>query len=83
MKLKLLPKFIISLGIVGLVLTIAVSLFSYATSKSYLEDMYADRVMTNINAIAAMLDVDDVKTILSEVEIRLPNTRKCTTFLIS
>ena len=66
MKLKLLPKFIISLGIVGLVLTIAVSLFSYATSKSYLEDMYADRVMTNSNAIAAMLDVDDVKTILSE-----------------
>ena len=66
MKLKLLPKFIISLGIVGLVLTIAVSLFSYATSKSYLEDMYADRVMTNSNAIAAMLDVDAVKTILSE-----------------
>ena len=66
MKLKLLPKFIISLGIVGLVLTIAVSLFSYATSKSYLEDMYADRVMTNSNAIAAMLDVKDVKTILAE-----------------
>ena len=66
MKLKLLPKFIISLGIVGLVLTIAVSLFSYATSKSYLEDMYADRVMTNSNAIAAMLDVDAVKTILAE-----------------
>ena len=66
MKLKLLPKFIISLGIVGLVLTIAVSLFSYATSKSYLEDMYADRVMTNSNAIAAMLDVEDVKTILAE-----------------
>ena len=30
MKLKLLPKFMISLGVVGLVLTIAVSLFSYA-----------------------------------------------------
>ena len=66
MKLKLLPKFIISLGIVGLVLTIAISLFSYATSKSYLEEMYAERVMTNSNAIAAMLDVEDVKTILAE-----------------
>ena len=67
MKLKLLPKFIISLGIVGLVLTIVISLFSYATSKSYLEEMYAKRVMTNSNAIAAMLDVEDVKTILAEV----------------
>ena len=66
MKLKLLPKFIISLGIVGLVLTIAISLFSYATSKSYLEEMYAERVMTNSNAIAAMLDIEDVKTILTE-----------------
>lgn len=66
LKLKLLPKFIISLGIVGLVLTIAISLFSYATSKSYLEEMYAERVMTNSNAIAAMLDVEDVKTILAE-----------------
>mgnify|MGYP003291719685 FL=1 len=66
MKLKLLPKFIISLGIVGLVLTIAISLFSYATSKSYLEEMYAERVMTNSNAIAAMLDIEDVKAILAE-----------------
>ena len=66
MKLKLLPKFIISLGIVGLVLTIITSFFSYATSKSYLEEIYAERVMTNSNAIAAMLDVEDVKTILAE-----------------
>ena len=66
MKLKLLPKFIISLGVVGLVLTIVISLFSYGTSKSYLEEMYAERVMTNSNAIAAMLDVEDVKTVLSD-----------------
>lgn len=66
MKLKLLPKFIISLGVVGLVLTIVISLFSYGTSKSYLEKMYAERVMTNSNAIAAMLDVEDVKTVLSD-----------------
>ena len=66
MKLKLLPKFIISLGIVGLVLTIITSFFSYATSKSYLEEIYAERVMTNSNAIAAMLDVEDVKIIIAE-----------------
>ena len=66
MKVKLLPKFIISLGIVGVVLTVAVSLFSYGTSKSYLEEMYAERVMTNSNAIAAMLDIEDVKAILAE-----------------
>ncbi len=66
MKLKLLPKFIISLGIVSLVLTIAVSLFSYGTSKTYLENMYAERVMINSNAIASMLAVEDVKAILAE-----------------
>ena len=66
MKLKLLPKFIISLGAVGLVLTIVISLFSYGTSKSYLEKMYAERVMTNSNAIAAMLSVEDVQTVISE-----------------
>lgn len=66
MKLKLLPKFIISLGVVGLVLTVAISVFSYANSKSYLENMYAERVMINSNAIASMLDTEDVKTILAE-----------------
>lgn len=66
MKLKLLPKFILSLSIVGLVLTVAVSLFSYATSKSYLEEMYAERVMINSNAIASMLPVEDVKAIIGE-----------------
>ena len=76
MKLKLLPKFIISLGIVGLVLTIAISLFSYATSKSYLEEMYAKRVMTNSNAIAAMLDIEDVKTILTEGGDETPEYQK-------
>ena len=76
MKLKLLPKFIISLGIVGLVLTIAISLFSYATSKSYLEEMYAERVMTNSNAIATMLDIEDVKTILTEGGDETPEYQK-------
>ena len=66
MKLKLLPKFILSLGAMALVLTVTISLFGYNTSKSYLEEMYAERVMTNCNAIAAMLDVEDVKTILAE-----------------
>lgn len=65
MKLRLLPKFIISLGVIGLVMTVAVSLFSYATSKSYLENMYAERVMTNSNAIAAMLPAENVKTIIA------------------
>lgn len=66
MKLKLLPKFIISLGMVGVILTVAVSLFSYATSKTYLENMYAERVIINSNAIASMLDVEDVKKVIAE-----------------
>ena len=78
MRFKLLPKFIISLGVVGLVLTIAVSLFSYGTSKSYLENMYAERVMTNCNAIASMISVDDVKTIISENGDKTPEYEEMT-----
>ena len=76
MKLKLLPKFIISLAVVGLVLTIAVSLFSYATTKTYLEDLYAERVMTNSNAIAAMLNVADVKVILGPGGDKTPQYKR-------
>ena len=76
MKFRLLPKFIISLGILGLVITVAVSIFSYATTKSYLEELYAERIMTNSNAIAAMLDVNDVRTIISEGGEETPEYRK-------
>ena len=66
MKIRLLPKFIISLGVMGVILTIAISLFSYGSSKDSLEDMYAQRVMTNCNSIADMISVSDVKKILAE-----------------
>ncbi len=66
MKLKLLPKFIISLCVVGLVFIVSVSLFGYLTSKRYLEELYAERVMTNSNTIASLLDKEAVKTIISE-----------------
>ncbi len=66
MKIRLLPKFIISLGVMGVILTIAISLFSYESSKDSLEDMYAQRVMTNCNSIADMISVPDVKKILAE-----------------
>ena len=39
MKLKLLPKFVASLGILGVILTVVISLFSYNNSKTYLEEM--------------------------------------------
>ncbi len=65
MKIKLLPKFIISLCIVGILLTASVSTFSYLTPKSYLEQLYAERVMSNSRAIASMLDVEDVKKIIA------------------
>ncbi len=66
MKLKLLPKFIFSLCIVGLVLTASTSIFSYLTSKSYLEEIFSERVMTNSNAIATLLDPEDVRVVISE-----------------
>ena len=66
MKLKLLPKFIISLGVLGVALTLVISLFSYQNSKTYLEDMYAERVLMGANSIAATLPADDIRTILEE-----------------
>ncbi len=65
-KLKLLPKLIISLGVMGAVLTIVISQFSYYVTKSYLEGQFAERVKTNSKAIAAMLSPEDVKTVISE-----------------
>lgn len=66
MKLKLLPKFVASLGILGVVLTIVISLFSYNNSKNYLEDMYAQRVVSGSMMIADMLNPEDVKTIIGK-----------------
>lgn len=66
MKLKLLPKFILSLCILGMALSVIISIFSYANSKNRLEDMYAYRVTFGSHSIAAMLPVEDVRTIISE-----------------
>lgn len=66
MKIKLLPKFIMSLAVLGVALTVAVSAFSYLSSKDYLEEMYAQRVISGSKSVATMLDVDDVRTIISD-----------------
>lgn len=65
MKLKLLPKVTVLLTVLGTILTVVISIFSYAHSKTYLEEMYAQRVLTGANSIASMLNIDDVRTILS------------------
>ena len=64
MKLKLLPKFVLSLGVLGVALTVTISLFSYLSSKEYLEEMYAQRVISGSKSVAAMLDITDVRRIL-------------------
>ena len=66
MKLKLLPKFMISLVVLGVVLTVSISFFCYYSSKDFLEDMYAERVVTGSRIIAKMLSVEDVKAVISE-----------------
>ncbi len=66
MRWKLLPKFILSLTIMGVILTVTISFFSYQNTKTYLEDMYADRVIIGARSIADMLDVDDVEEIIAE-----------------
>lgn len=66
MKLKLLPKFILSLGVLGVALTITISIFSYENSRRYLDEMYAQRVTFGSKSIADMLPLEDVRAILSE-----------------
>ena len=66
MKIKLLPKFILSLAVLGVALTVTISAFSYLSSKDYLEEMYAQRVISGSKSVATMLDADDVRTIISE-----------------
>lgn len=66
MKIKLLPKFILSLAVLGVALTVTISAFSYLSSKDYLEEMYAQRVISGSKSVATMLDADDVRTIISD-----------------
>lgn len=66
MKIKLLPKFILSLAVLGVALTVTISTFSYLSSKDYLEEMYAQRVISGSKSVATMLDADDVRTIISD-----------------
>ena len=66
MRLKLLPKLMLSLSILGIILTISLAFFGYSNTKSYLEDMYAYRVVFGAKCVATMMDVDEIRTILSE-----------------
>lgn len=64
-NLKLLPKFAVSLTILGVILSIAISLFSYINTRSYLEMMYAQRVVFGAQSIASMIAIEDVKEIIA------------------
>ena len=64
MNSKLLSKFVLSLGVLGVALTVTISLFSYLSSKEYLEEMYAQRVVSGSNSVATMLDIEDVRAII-------------------
>ena len=64
-RVKLLPKFIVSLTILGLVLTVTISLFSYANTRSYLEDLYSHNATFGAKSIATMLPAEDVKEIIA------------------
>lgn len=66
MKIKLLPKFILSLAVLGVALTVTISAFSYLSSKDYLEEMYAQRVISGSKSVATMLDKEDVRMIISD-----------------
>ncbi|MFI3312575.1 MAG: SpoIIE family protein phosphatase [Eubacteriales bacterium] len=81
MKFKMLPKFILSLSILGVILTLTISYFSYQNSRTYLEDMYAKQVITGSLSIARMLDAADVATIIAEGGDQTPEYAKVTALL--
>ena len=54
-KMRLLPKFVVSLTILGVVLSIFISIFSYVNTGKYLENMYAQRVVFGAKSIADKL----------------------------
>lgn len=58
------PKFILSLVLLGVVLTVAVAFFSYQNSKTSLEEMYAQRVTFGSRSIADILPLEDVRAIV-------------------
>ena len=64
MNSKLLSKIVLSLGVLGVALTVAISLFSYLSSKEYLEEMNAQRVVSGSKSVATMLDIEDVRAII-------------------
>lgn len=64
MNSKLLSKFVLSLGVLGVALTVTISLFSYLSSKEYLEKMNAQRVVSGSKSVATMLDIEDVRAII-------------------
>ena len=64
MNSKLLSKFVLSLGVLGVALTVTISLFSYLSSKEYLEEMNAQRVVSGSKSVATMLDIEDVRAII-------------------
>ena len=66
MKLKLTSKFLVSLIIMAVVLTLSISFFSYHVSENYYQEMYTYRVVNGSKTIAKMLPLEDVKEIISE-----------------
>ena len=64
--MKLMTKFIVSLAVLGLILTVVISLFSYENSKGSLEEMYAEKVLSGSQSLANIVSSDDVKTIMGE-----------------
>lgn len=64
--MKLLPKLTFSLVLLGAVLALTLSFFGYHNMESYLVDMYSYRVVFGAKSIAAMLNPEEVKVIVSE-----------------
>ena len=65
-QMRLMPKFLLSLGVLGLLLTVSVAFFGYRHSKLRLEEQYAARVTVSCQAIADLLPREDVYALLAE-----------------
>ena len=66
MRLKLQAKLSLSLAVLGILLTVLISLFSYFNSKQTLEKEYSDKAIHLSMSLANIIPGEDVKTMLED-----------------
>lgn len=66
MKRKLTGKFLLSLAVLGIILTVVFSVCSYYNTKGSLEKRYASQVVNGSRTVANLINLDDLRAVMGE-----------------